>query len=172
MCTNMEEWSSCLNRNMVWDPYSCSCSCPAHTWQPCSTGKRLAIFFWFCLSPFPSFSPYWCPCSCPAHTWQPCFTGKRLAFLLFLCLSLSNLGSAYLSRHVFLCLPFSPPFSILLSLFIFLFLPLMFIHIHYIFHIFVLQATCSTWRTAAAACRSPWSPPRGWSRPSSLSLPS
>jgi len=38
MCTNMEEWSSCLNRNMVWDPYSCSCSCPAHTWQPCSTG--------------------------------------------------------------------------------------------------------------------------------------
>ena len=40
MCTNAGERNSCILAGKVWDPDTCSCLCPAHSWQHCSTGTR------------------------------------------------------------------------------------------------------------------------------------
>jgi len=38
ICSDSSARYSCLRRGSVWDPDSCQCKCPAHSWQHCSTG--------------------------------------------------------------------------------------------------------------------------------------
>lgn len=38
ICSDFKARSSCLVSGHVWDPDTCQCQCPAHSWQLCSTG--------------------------------------------------------------------------------------------------------------------------------------
>jgi len=38
ICSDFAVRSSCIQSGYVWDPQTCQCQCPAHSWQQCSTG--------------------------------------------------------------------------------------------------------------------------------------
>jgi len=38
ICSDFAARASCINDGKVWDPDTCSCQCPSHSWQLCSTG--------------------------------------------------------------------------------------------------------------------------------------